>query len=304
MNSTSVEAWKALLASRLGIKVNTSTAGANEAVITRMPRPGAGNGTFYDPPSNQPAAERAGAFTGARRLNSKEIQILAEEIVKQVKERGPFCSLSDFVNRRLTTELSGPPFNETDTSRTGLAGALQAAIDAASDRFLALGEDGVNSAFYKSGVRGSFYTPEKIQVFPGGAIGQISDVNVDDNTLWGSVVPRLAMLGRPWYYTAAGLPGYIMQADILQAIGPLLTARSDTFRIRSYGEVKNPKTGKTEARAWCETIVQRVPDPLKDNPTNDDLIWPDRPQSPMSPTSAAGRKFKVIAFRWLTPDEV
>lgn len=302
VNSTSVEAWKALLSSRMGLKINSFTAGSTEAVFARMLSPGGGSGTFFAPSSTQPAAEKAGAYTGARRLSTNEIQVLAEEIVKQIEERGPFTSVGDFVNRRLTAELpSSTSYTETDTSRTGLEGALQSAIDSAS---LRLGSPGINSAFYDNGVAGSFYNPTKIQVFPGGAIGQITDVNISDANLSGAVVPRLAMLGRNWYYSAAGVPGFISQADILQAIGPLLTARSDTFRVRSYGEVKNPKTGKTEARAWCEAIVQRVPDPMKANPSADDIIWPERSQSPMSPANAAGRKFKVMAFRWLTPDEV
>jgi len=304
INSISVEAWKAVLSSRLGLKINSDTAGKEEAVFARMIDPGAGNGTFFDPPTNQPAAERAGAYTGARKLGANEIQVLAEEIVKQVKQRGPFTSVSDFVNRRLTTELSGPPFNETDVSRTGLMGSLQAAIDAASDRLRLGGAGGMNSRFYDATVRGSYYKPEKFQVFSGGNVGQITDVDVSDSSLRGAVVPRLAMLGRDWYYSAAGVPGFITQADILQAIGPLLAARSDTFRIRSYGEVKNPKSGKIESRAWCEAIVQRVPDPVKDAPTSDDVVWPERPQIPMNPVNAAGRKFKVIAFRWLTPEEV
>ncbi len=302
VNSTSVEAWKAILSSRLGLKINNDTAGATEAVFARMLDPGNGDGTFFAPPPNQPAAERAGAYTGARRLTADEVQVLAEEIVKQVKHRGPFTSISDFVNRRLTTELTGPPFNETEISRTGFSGALQAAIDSASDRLL--GYRGINSPFYSATLRGSFYKPEKIQVFPGGAVGIISDVNIADSSLWGAVVPRLAMLGRPWYYTAAGLPGFITQADLLQAIGPLLTTRSDTFRIRAYGEVRNPRTGKIESRAWCEAIVQRMPDPLGDNPTADDMIWPERPGAVANKANTAGRRFEIVAFRWLAPEEV
>ncbi len=304
INSASIEAWKAILSSRLGLKINNVTANEEEAVFARMLNPGVGNGTFFEPPSNQPSGELAGAYTGARTLSANEVQVLAEEIVKQVKQRGPFTSVSDFVNRRLTTEISGPPFNETDTSRTGFMGALQAAIDEASDRLRLSGTGGINSRFYDSGVRGSYFEPEKIQVLPGGNVGQITDVDVSDSNLRGAVVPRLAMLGRDWYYSAAGVPGFITQADILQAIGPLLTARSDTFRIRSYGEVKNPRTGKIESRAWCEAIVQRVPDPMKANPSADDTIWPERPAASSNPANAAGRKFKILAFRWLTPEEV
>ena len=51
-------------------------------------------------------------------INSQDPQ-LAREIVKKVRERGPFLNMSDFINRRLD-----------GGSDTALTGALQAAIDA------------------------------------------------------------------------------------------------------------------------------------------------------------------------------
>jgi len=53
-----------------------------------------------------------------------------------------------------------------------------------------------------------------------------------------------------------------MQGDVLQSIGSVLTARSDTFVIRTYGEVLNPldSTAAPISRAWCEAVVQRLPD--------------------------------------------
>ena len=58
------------------------------------------------------------AWGEVRMLEPESIRRLAEEMVKQVRKRGPFLSMSDFVNRRLTQ------------GETGLKGALQAAIDA------------------------------------------------------------------------------------------------------------------------------------------------------------------------------
>ncbi len=60
----------------------------------------------------------ASAWGEVRMLEPEGIRKLAEEIVKQVRERGPFLSMSDFVNRRL------------ESGEKGLKGALQAAIDA------------------------------------------------------------------------------------------------------------------------------------------------------------------------------
>jgi hypothetical protein len=58
-------------------------------------------------------------WTSWRSLSDLEIEQLASAIVKQVKKRGPFLSLSEFINRRLD-----------DTNRDlSVKGALQAAID-------------------------------------------------------------------------------------------------------------------------------------------------------------------------------
>ena len=59
----------------------------------------------------------ATAWGEVRMLEPEGIRLLAEKMVEQVRERGPFLSMSDFVNRRL------------ESGKNGLKGALQAAID-------------------------------------------------------------------------------------------------------------------------------------------------------------------------------
>ncbi len=71
--------------------------------------------------------------------------------------------------------------------------------------------------------------------------------------------------------------------DFGDVMRPWLTVRSDTFRIRAYGDARNrADENHIEAAAWCEAIVQRV----KDNPAG-----------------TAGR-FVITYFRWLGPDEI
>ena len=36
-----------------------------------------------------------------------------------------------------------------------------------------------------------------------------------------------------------GLPGYITQATLMRPLTPILSARSDTFIIRAYGDVRH-----------------------------------------------------------------
>jgi hypothetical protein len=83
-----------------------------------------------------------------------------------------------------------------------------------------------------------------------------------------------------------------------------MSASSDTFTIRSYGEVTD-KSGKIICKAWCEAVVQRTPDPVKSNPGRSENIWPENPTNVASdPVNALGRKFIIKSFRWLTPEEV
>lgn len=58
------------------------------------------------------------AWGEVRMLEPEGIRMLAEKMVQQVRKRGPFLSMSDFINRRL------------ERGENGLKGALQAAIDA------------------------------------------------------------------------------------------------------------------------------------------------------------------------------
>lgn len=99
---------------------------------------------------------------------------------------------------------------------------------------------------------------------------------------------------------AAGIPGYVKQADILTSIGPLLNVRGDTFRIRAYGESRSKDGSKVLARAWCEAIVQRVPDYMDPS----DEAWQASADLDSSLNQQFGRRFKLTQFRWLQPEEI
>ncbi|MGN0868512.1 MAG: hypothetical protein ACI4O9_03180 [Akkermansia sp.] len=91
------------------------------------------------------------AWGEVRMLEPESIRRLAEEMVKQVRKRGPFLSMSDFINRRLTT------------GETGLKGALQAAIDATDinrdfQDVIVQPQNGGNLYANPDAERGSMYT--------------------------------------------------------------------------------------------------------------------------------------------------
>ncbi len=107
----------------------------------------------------------------------------------------------------------------------------------------------------------------------------------------------------PWPAASQGhvstlAPGWLSQADVLAVLGPALTARSDTFLVRAYGDASNPATGATECRVWCEAVVQRVPDYV-------DRADPPEAATGLNETNRVyGRRFQIVRFRWLSAAEV
>ena len=248
VNSTSVRAWKALL-------MSTAESGLGQYVFPRILNPPA---SAYQSGSDIHSQE---AWAGYRELTEEEITRLSEKIVTQVKRRGPFLSLSDFINRRLVND------------ETGLMGTLQAAIDAS----------GVNEDFLADG-----YEIDRTA---------LPDASVNTNALTGiRDCTKLRQESKP-DSRLAGIPAYLTQADLLVPIGPVLSARSDCFLIRTFGEAKN-KNGDVTATAWCEAVVQRVPDPIQ--PDDEDLR--------LNPTTNSehsfGRRYQIVSFRWLSQDEI
>ncbi len=274
VNSTSKEAWKALfmsLADRpialLDAKTSVSSIvrDKQEIGITRLSPV---NGALD---SSDPAAE--GAWRGIRKLSDGQIDKLAEEMVRQVKLRGPFLNMAEFINRRLSND------------DLGVVGAIQAAID--WDEFNA-GYDGNTSG-----------TGESInRTYKNG-----------DDMIGASRLP--ANYPNPKAATGsryAGIPGYIMQSDLLQGFGSSLAARGDTFLVRAYGESLN-SDGKVAAKAWCEAVVQRLPeyvDPADeaDKLLRDPAVVPGADLDLNAVNRAFGRQFKIVSFRWLNQDEV
>ncbi|MFA6960692.1 MAG: hypothetical protein WC205_08085 [Opitutaceae bacterium] len=258
VNSTSVEAWKALLGARNGLEYDPAGRADGPALAYPFSRFTVPVGT-----ANQ-------SWEGWRELSSGAVDGLARRIVEQVKARGPFLSLSDFVNRDLTDN----PVTPGDERQ---AGALQAALDAQDTDSGVAAADRINlmSPFDTDEVVSNAGTSWDLDVMRGGAT---------------SAYPRSSR--------SAFAPGYLTQADILNGIGPMLAARSDTFVIRAYGDARNPVTGDVEGRAWCEAVVQRMHDFANTADTAE--TWPPTDLE----NQTFGRRFKVVSFRWLNQEDL
>ena len=123
VNSTSVPAWTVMLAAaHLKRPVILDATGKGKLTLQAQPEGRFVVSRFTVPnggAASGSAADENLRWRGYRELTEKEIGQLAEAIVRQVKQRGPFRSLGEFINRRL-----GDSYDEKS-----LCGALQAALD-------------------------------------------------------------------------------------------------------------------------------------------------------------------------------
>lgn len=271
INSTSETAWRIFFSSLKGKSVTylqpqrSVSGGINIEEQTPNGVPvssgSIANGESYSGSSTDPSdAEQWKAW---RELTDEEINTLARAMVKQVKKRGPFLSLSEFVNRRL----------DRNNIELSTKGALQAAID---DPDCPINE-GFRDPSRQFSARESSYVSA---VFPEAMEGPI----------------------------AYGSSAYVDQADILRNFAEQLTPRGDTFVIRTYGDSLDPD-GKVQARAWCEAVIQRLPEYIDHKSSNDTSGSGDSPETKqIELTSEAnrsfGRKLQIISFRWLNPSEI
>lgn len=246
VNSTSQLAWKALLSS-----LRDQELIVNGGTRKKFGNPYGTLGYAQDDTSTND-------WTGLRDLTEPDIDALAGAIVTEVKARGPFLNLGDFVNRR-----------PNGSSSEQAVGALQAAID----------KSGLNNRFTGAGRSAG-----------AADFGTLSGANAISSE---SAPAR-----------AAGSAGHLTQARLLTALGPQITVRSDTFLIRTYGDVRDA-SNNILAKAWCEAVVQRVPDYV--DPTDSPEAaegWPAPTNKLTTANALFGRRIEIRSFRWLSADEI
>lgn len=119
INSTSVRAWRAFLASAYNKDADGNTVKNADGGTVKMPDATVSVLKAPEPnanPTAQPQSESALRCNGGIALNDTQLDKLARAIVSEVKKRGPFLSVGEFLNRRL------------ETGDLGALGAVQAAI--------------------------------------------------------------------------------------------------------------------------------------------------------------------------------
>jgi Arc/MetJ-type ribon-helix-helix transcriptional regulator len=208
-----------------------------------------------------------------------EIEALAQKIVQLVKQRGPFKSMSEFINRNLK-----------DRGDWRYKGTLQEAIDTAR---VYPDTDGDGTPDSEGG---STYRINE-RFFDEGF--EHVDTNNGDNHY------NLQMLGRDVSNRSipTGVPGYLTQADLLARLGHVLTVRSDTFLIRAYGDSVAMAGNRVMRQEVCEAVIQRFPEYF-DETSNDAHEAVSSGDSVHPRNQKLGRKFRVVSFRWLGREEI
>ena len=264
VNSTSVQAWKAVLGTMNKDQIVTlwektaalETTQAKAVPILGMSLPNGGVlGGSAD--ANKIDDSKTNEWNGHRELSNDELETLATKIVDEVRNRGPFLSLAEFVNRQVGPE-----------SALTLTGALDAAIT----------QSKINDKYFTNQV-------------------PITAADLANPALYGFKTPA-ASCGNP----AAGAPGWISQGDLMRILEPAATVRGDTFVIRVCGEAWDTN-GKVTARAYAEAVVQRMPeyvDPV-DRPSVS-AYGADSQSAKTNKTF--GRRMNLVSFRWLDSNEI
>ena len=228
INSTSELAWKMLLKRNFGsagssfVELTESEAGGrgavsvNESAETLFPR--------TQITSNSQAGINS-VLGQPLSFTDDHLAGLAREIVKEIRLRGPFLSLSEFFNRQLSTDV--------DLAK---GGAVECAL-------LTLSESSGSSNPYEPLISAGFDDQASTTDFSGGDLSYPFPEAAEGNA-------------------AYGFPAWTRQADVLRPVSGILSARDDTFTIRAYGDSREAGSNRIISQAWCEAVVQRKADYL------------------------------------------
>ena len=274
VNSTSVDAWAALLASAKRNAMGSATEllpGADKNA--RFPRAVRADSADYN--YKYPFNDKR-AWTGLATLDDAQIKLLAKSIVEEtrmrirynhryqygikngldvhyvIKNRGvevplPYIGLAQFVNRFNCGQYP---------NQVSWQGCLQNAI-------LRADVDGANLSNRSSPIISApAYDATKLAAISADPNTNLSVAGLVPYTYQPSnVVATDPRTNSSKAHSLRAAPTSLMQSDILEAVGSSLSTRSDTFVIRCYGEATDPLDAtRTLAGCWIEAVVQRIPE--------------------------------------------
>lgn len=324
VNSTSIDAWAALLAGAKRNAMGSATEllpGADKNA--RFPRAVRADAADYN---YKTALNDRKAWTGLATMDDAQLRLLAKSIVEEtrmrirynhryqygiksgldvhyvIKNRGvevplPYIGLAQFVNR----------FNcGAYPNQVAWQGCLQNAI-------LRADVDGANLSN-----RNSPMTPAP--AYTDAQLAPITASNPDTNPAVAGLVPYTYMrtnvvAADPRTNSLKGhslraAPTSLLQSDILEAVGSSLSTRSDTFVIRCYGDATDPlDPSRTLAGCWIEAVVQRIPefcDPSQPPETEVAKLTDGQLHNPLlnQINRTLGRRFVILSTRTLTQKDL
>ena len=266
INSDSVDAWRAVLSSLRDASVkgyaNQDIAVVEKTAFVRNGLPVAGSADDANPTNSVNALGQI-RWAGFRALTDKQIENLANLIIAEIRASSILDSGPCLCVADFVNRRPG-----SSNSLHSQKGILQSAIDKST----------INN-------NDDFHGKDSLS---------ITGNSLPANRTTG-LLNKEALDG----FTGDGAPPMLTQGDLLTGLAPIITARGDTFTIRSYGESRAANGTSVVARAWCEATVQRIPAFI------DETDKPEALTSDLNPTNRAfGRKFIVVSFRWLDQSEI
>lgn len=275
VNSTSVNAWKALLLANQNLAVdfiNSSSSDNN-------------SGTPYPKGVNPGIATDGNSiYDGFSRLTDGQIDALATEIVNQVKQRGPFMSLSDFINHRVGSSTV------TDSHK---AGAIQAALDASGIYDDIHGNDASTQTNYSSLLVSDFpdanHQNQNRQITTG-LPGSITQANI-----LLPIAPKLNARSDTFRITAYG--------EALDSNGNIIASATCEAVIQRFPEYVNHNNDSTISNSSTPDLNNKPWEEPMQNPLPMVVLNPKTDTTFNKVNQKLGRQFRVMSFRWLTEDE-
>ena len=198
-----------------------------------------------------------------------QIASLASAIVAEIRLRASTSDSDGFIYPFTSVSNFVNRSLDTSTREFALSGVLQAAID----------KSGINGL--KSGNSG-LWENQNLDYYP----------LYEEGNLTAEERPR-----------TDGMPGSLTQADLLNKIGHLLQARSDTFVIRSSGDAINRFGGganQSSGQAYYEMVVQRTPEYIDSSQLAYESVGPSSSQT----NQKFGRKYQIVSQGWVSKEDI